>query len=70
MSLVEQLLNVGSGVVLALIVGQIVYPLFGYAVSVKDNLGLTIIFTLVSIVRGYVWRRVFNRLHQRKVGWA
>lgn len=69
-SLVEQLFNVGSGVALALIVGQIVYPLVGYAVTVRDNLILTIIFTLVSIVRGYVWRRVFNWLHQRKAGWV
>lgn len=69
MSMVEQLFNVGSGVALALIVGQIVYPLFGYAVTVKDNLGLTIIFTLVSIVRGYVWRRVFNWMHLRQAGW-
>lgn len=70
MSLVEQLFNVGSGIVLALLIGQVVYPLFGYAVSVLDNLGLTVIFTLVSIVRGYIWRRVFNHLHQREKGWA
>lgn len=69
MSMVEQLFNVGSGVVLSLIVGQIVYPLVGYAVTLMDNLVLTIVFTVVSIVRGYVWRRVFNRL-QRKAGWA
>jgi len=67
MSLVEQVFNVGSGVVLSLIVGQIVYPLFGYPVSLMDNLGLTAIFTVVSVLRGYVWRRVFNWLHFRGV---
>ncbi|MBX9635202.1 MAG: hypothetical protein K2X44_09495 [Magnetospirillum sp.] len=70
MSVVETLFNVSSGVVLSLIVGQVVYPLFGYAVTLKDNFGLTIVFTVVSILRGYVWRRVFNHLHQRKAGWA
>jgi hypothetical protein len=65
MSLIEQLFNVGSGVVLSLIVGQVVYPLFGYAVSLADNFWLTAIFTVVSILRGYAWRRVFNRLHCR-----
>lgn len=65
MSLVEQLFNVGSGMVLSLIVGQVVYPLFGYAVTLAENLGLTIIFTVVSVLRGYAWRRVFNRLHER-----
>ncbi|MBC7954082.1 MAG: hypothetical protein H7Z12_19970 [Rhodospirillaceae bacterium] len=66
MSLVEQLFNVGSGMVLALIVGQLVYPLFGYQVSLADNLGLTAIFTIVSVIRGFVWRRVFNYLHHRQ----
>lgn len=61
MSLVEQLCNVGSGMLLALVVGQLVYPLFGYPVSVSDNFALTAVFTAVSIVRGYVWRRIFNR---------
>lgn len=66
MSLVEQVFNVGSGVVTALIVGQIVYPMFGYPVSLADNLWLTGIFTVVSVMRGYVWRRVFNWLHFRE----
>lgn len=70
MSLVEQLFNVGSGVVLSMIVGQIVYPLVGYSVTLRDNLVLTIIFTVVSILRGYVWRRFFNRIQQRQKGWA
>lgn len=63
MSLVEQFFNVGSGVLLSLLVGQIVYPLFGYPVSLMENMGLTAIFTVVSVMRGYVWRRIFNRLH-------
>lgn len=51
-------------------VGQIVYPLYGYAVTLGDNLALSAILTVVSIARGYVWRRIFNHLHQRKAGWA
>lgn len=70
MSLVEQVINIGSGLVLALMVGQIVYPLYGYPVTLRDNLALSVIFTVVSIVRGYVWRRIFNRLNSRKAGWA
>lgn len=66
MSLVEQLCNVASGIVTAVVVGQIIYPMFGYSVTVADNLGLTAIFTAVSVVRGYVWRRVFNWWHCRE----
>lgn len=64
MSLVETLANVASGMVTAVIVGQIVYPLYGYKVSVADNIWLTSIFTVVSVVRGYVWRRIFERIHR------
>lgn len=70
MSMVEQVFNVGSGLALALVVGQIVYPLYGYSVTLGDNLALSAIFTVVSIARGYVWRRIFNHLHQRKAEWA
>lgn len=59
-SLIEQVLNIGSGFVLSLIVWQTVGPWFGYKVTLWDNLGITSVFTVVSIVRGYCWRRYFN----------
>lgn len=65
MSLVETVANVGSGVVTAVAVGQLIYPLFGYAVSVADNFLITCAFTVVSVARGYAWRRLFNWLHHK-----
>lgn len=59
-SFVEQVLNIGSGFVLSLIVWQTIGPWFGYEVTLDKNLGITTIFTVVSIVRGYCWRRYFN----------
>jgi hypothetical protein len=70
-SLIEQLLNVGSGFLLSLVVWQVVGPWFGYEVTLSANLGITSIFTVVSIVRGYVWRRFFNNnLHEVVVRWV
>jgi membrane protein implicated in regulation of membrane protease activity len=60
-SLVEALLNIGSGFVLSLVVGQLVYPMFGFPVSVGANVQITLIFTVISIVRSYLWRRWFNK---------
>lgn len=35
-------------------------PLFGYDVSVSKGLGLTLLFTVTSLIRSYVWRRWFT----------
>lgn len=67
LSITESVLNVGSGFILSVLIWQfIAAPMFGYDVTIEDNLILTSIFTVVSIVRGYLWRRFFvNKLHQK-----
>lgn len=40
---------------------------FGYQAGVGVALGITIVYTLLSVVRGYVVRRLFNRLHRAEV---
>lgn len=66
-SAVEQTLNLASGFVIALLLMQFVIgPLYGLEVTVGDNIGITVIFTVVSFVRGYVWRRLFNNKVKRR----
>ena len=66
-SAVEAVLNVGSGFVVAMVLWQfVVAPLWGYEVTLLDNLGLTAIFTTISVVRSYVWRRFFERRIRRR----
>lgn len=61
-SLVEQLLNVGSGFVVSLIFWTfVVVPVWDLEVNTQENLSITACFTILSVVRGYVWRRIFNR---------
>ena len=60
-SLLEQLLNIGSGLFLSALVTQpIIFPWFGIVMTTSDNIVLATIFTLTSIARGYLWRRYFN----------
>lgn len=60
-SLVEASLNTASGFVLSLIVWRwIVAPLMRLPLDMASNLVITSIFTVVSILRSYVWRRFFN----------
>ena len=61
-SIVEITLNIGSGFIIAWILTMLILPWFGFkAVTVKDGFWITMIFTVVSIVRSYIWRRLFNR---------
>lgn len=62
-SLVEQLLNIGSGFFVSLLVWEfIVKPVWEIDTSFSENLSITCLFTVVSIARSYAWRRLFNRL--------
>ena len=59
--ILESVIDVGSGFVLALLIQIIVFPWFGLHPSIWDNIGITIIFTVVSIIRSSLWRRYFRR---------
>ncbi len=66
MSLVESLANVLVGYVVAVVTQMAVFPLFGLAVTVTENLLIGLIFTVVSIVRSYALRRGFEALRVRQ----
>lgn len=60
MSLIEASLNTASGFVVSLIVWQLLCGWLGIPMPLGRNLEITGIFTVVSIVRSYLWRRLFN----------
>ena len=62
MSLIEALANVVVGFWLAVLAQMIVFPLFGLPISFGQNLAIATLFTGVSLVRGYVLRRLFETL--------
>ena len=64
-SLAESVLNVAIGFGVALLAQIVVFPMFGMQVSLSDNLAIGAIFTIISIVRSYFVRRLFNFLHVR-----
>jgi hypothetical protein len=66
MSLVESLANVLVGYGVAVATQMAVFPLFGLAVTVTENLLIGLIFTVVSIVRSYALRRGFEALRVRQ----
>ena len=70
MSLVESLANVLVGYGVAVATQMAVFPLFGLAVTVTENLLMGLIFTAVSIVRSYALRRGFEALRVRQSAMA
>lgn len=63
-SLIETLTNVAIGYLVSLIANLIVLPLFNYNISLTDGIYISIIFTVISIIRGYLVRRYFNRMNK------
>ena len=64
-SLIEALLNTAIGFGVSLALAAVVYPLFGHAFTLAQNVGITCIFTVASIARSYAVRRWFNARLQR-----
>lgn len=60
-SFLEANVNTFVGMVINLSASFVLYPLFGMEGSAVDYIGLTAIFTALSILRGYVVRRWFNK---------
>ena len=61
-SLIESAVSTAIGFVVALLTQHfVINPLWGLNLSVFDNLGITVVFTVISVIRRYVMRRYFNR---------
>lgn len=62
MSAVEALTSTAIGYAVALFTQFAVFSLFGIDTTVSQNLAIAAIFTAVSIIRGYLVRRLFVAL--------
>lgn len=63
-SVIESFSNVVIGFGISFLANIIVLPWFGFHVTARDAFGIGIIFTVISIVRSYVLRRVFNKIKE------
>jgi hypothetical protein len=61
-SLAETLLSTAIGYVIAVTTQAIVFPWFGLHVPLHENMLIGVIFTVVSIARGFCMRRLFEHL--------
>ena len=65
MSLVEAIANVTVGFGVAVLTQMLVFPLFGLRTTVRENLAIGVVFTVVSLARSYALRRTFEAMRGR-----
>ena len=60
-SLIEASTNVVVGYALAVLTQIVVFPWFGLQVPFRDNLAIGAMFVIISLLRNYALRRLFER---------
>lgn len=65
MSLVEAVANVIVGYGLAVATQLVVFPWFGIETGLAEHMSIGLAFVGVSLARGYLLRRVFERIRAR-----
>ncbi|WP_210210779.1 DUF7220 family protein [Arsenicitalea aurantiaca] len=61
-SMLEAVANLLVGYVLALLIQQLAYPLFGIDTTLAEDSAIAALFMLGSLARSYLLRRLFERL--------
>jgi len=62
MALAESVANVAVGYGVAVATQVMVFPLFGMAPTLSENLVIGLVFTVVSLARSFCLRRAFEAL--------
>ena len=65
MSLIESIANVVVGYGAAVLTQIVVFPWFGIGMGLADNMKIGMVFVGVSLVRGYLLRRLFEWVRDR-----
>jgi high-affinity Fe2+/Pb2+ permease len=61
-SLLESITNVIIGLIISILAQIVLYWLMDIPVTFGQNLVITGVFFVLSFVRGYIIRRIFNKL--------
>jgi len=61
-SLIESATQTIIGLITSFLIQIVIYPMLNIPVTFSQNVIITLVFFIASIVRGYFVRRVFNKL--------
>lgn len=63
-SAIEAAMNILIGYGISMTANFLIFPLFGWEISLSQNLTLGVIYTGISFIRSYLLRRFYNRRHR------
>lgn len=63
-SLIESVTSTVLGLVISFLIQLIIYPTLNIPVTFTQNIIITSVFFIASIGRGYLIRRIFNKLEK------
>lgn len=66
-SMVEAALGTALGYGVAVSANMVIFPLFGIQTTFGTDLLIAGIFTVISFIRSYFIRRLFNFLHEKEI---
>jgi hypothetical protein len=61
-SFIESCTNIAVGYTVNMIANFVIFPLWGWEITLKQNIEIGIIYTVVSLCRSYCLRRIFTRM--------
>tara|TARA_R110000744_G_C19313376_1_gene556963 strand:+ start:1270 stop:1482 length:213 start_codon:yes stop_codon:yes gene_type:complete len=64
-SAIEAVMNIFIGCTINFIANFTLFPLFGWEISIQQNLIIGVIYTIISFARSYLLRRFYNWWHNR-----
>lgn len=65
MSAVEAIAGTAIGFAVAVLANVIILPLFGLTPNFGESTAIALVFTAISLLRGYLVRRLFNLVEER-----
>ncbi len=66
-SLLEACISTAIGFVVAFVSNYVIMRAFGFTLTLGQNFWITVFFTVVSVIRGYYVRRMFNYFHTKGI---
>jgi hypothetical protein len=65
-SMIEAVTNIAVGYFINIIANFLIFPVFGWELSLRDNLTIGVFYTIVSLARSYALRRFYNYWHSTR----
>lgn len=66
-SAVEIIVGMIVGLITSFLIQLVLYPMLNIPVTFGQNIIITIVFFVVSFIRGYLIRRFYNKKHSKKI---